>query len=109
MINLFFDILISSISSFKTSFIVFDMVNKHSFIYILIVSLLVSLFTLNIYNFFIILCLYYLNRYLIKYIKLKELLYIFSYIILFNKNITISSFILLMISIIIIKFNPYNS
>lgn len=108
MVNLLLDIFISSVSTYQTSFIVFDFVKKHHFIYILIISLLISYYTLNIYNFFIINILYYLNRYLKKYIKIKEILYFLSYLILFNINISFSSTIVFIISVLINYFNPYN-
>ena len=108
MINLLLDIIITSISTYHTSFIIFDFIKKHRFIYILIISTIVSYYTLNIYNFFVIFFLYYFINYLKKYIKVKYLLYLISYIILFNINISISSTITFFILVLINYFNPYN-
>lgn len=108
MINLLLDIIISSISSYKTSFIIFDFKIKHHIIYILLISLIISYYTLSIYNFFLVILLYYLNSFLYKYIKIDFILYLISYIILFNINISITSTIIFIISVLINYFNPYN-
>ena len=104
MIYLLLDVLITSLTSFQTSFIIFDFKNKHNILYIIIVSLLVGILTFNIINIFIIFILYYLK----KYIRNKYLLYIISFIMLFNIHINIVNLITFIISLIIIYYNPYN-
>ena len=104
MINLLLDIIISSVSSYNSSFIIFDLVKKHSIIYIIIVSLIISYYTLNIYYFFIGIIIYYL-RYFIKY---DYLLYALGYILLFNIHININSTIIFIILVLFNYSNPYN-
>ena len=108
MYNLLIDIFLSSTTIFKTSFIVFDFKNNHHFLYIILTGILTSIYTLNLYNFIIVVFLYYMNKKLIKLIRFKEILYIVSYIILFNKNITITSFITLILLILFNKFVSYD-
>ena len=108
MIYLLLDLFISSITRFNTSFIIFDIYKKHSFIYILIISLLISFFTQNILYFIIIVIVYYLIVYLKRYISNKYIIYFISYLLIYNFNLTINSFIIFIISVLFIYFNPYN-
>ena len=108
MFNLLVDIIITSISSYHTSFIIFDFIHKHHFIYIILIGTIISFYTLNIYNFFIVIFIYYLINYLKKIIKRKIILYIVSYLLLFNIHISINSTITFIIIVLINYFNPYN-
>lgn len=108
MIYLLLDLIISSISNINTSFIIFDMYKKHSFIYIIIMSLLIAFFTQSIKYILLIIIIYYLNIYLKKFISNKYLIYFISYILLFNIHISIYNLIIFIISVLIIYFNPYN-
>ena len=108
MIYLLLDLVISSITRFNTSFIIFDIYKKHSFIYIIIISLLISLFTQNIIYILLIIGIYYLNNYLKIFISNKYIIYFISYICLYNINISINSLIIFIISVLFIYFNPYN-
>ena len=98
MIYLLLDLLVSSITYFKTSFILFDINNKHSYIYVLFVSLLVLIYTHNLIYIVIIFIIYNLN----KVINNKYLRYLLGYLILFNININISNFISFIMSIFIL-------
>lgn len=102
------DIIITSISRFNTSFIVFDMYKKHSFIYILIISILVSFFTQSIYYFIIIFILYYLNKCLRQFVSNKYIIYFVSFFCLYNTNINYYNIIIFIICVLFIYFNPYN-
>jgi len=108
MLYLLLDLIISSISQFNTSFIVFDIYKKHSFIYILIISLLIGLFTQKVIYFIIAFITYYLIINLKKYISNKYMIYFLSYLCIYNVNININSFIAFIICVLFIYFNPYN-
>ena len=108
MIYLLFDTIITSLSHFQTSFIIFDTYKKHSFIYILLISIIISLLTQNIFNILLIIFIYYLNIYLKKHISNKYILYFISYILLFNIHISLTNLIIFLFSVLILYFNPYN-
>ena len=101
MLNLLLDVMISSITIFPTSFLVFDFIKKHSFVYILITSILGAIFTLNIYYFFIIFLSFYIFNYLFNHYKNKNLFYFLGYLLLFNFNINFISFLLFIIILLI--------
>ena len=108
MILLLLDVIFSSLTNLNTSFIIFDMVKKHTIIYILLISLLVTFLTQNIIYLFLIMIIYYLNKYYFSIIHNKYIMYFLSYLILYNINIDLNSFIIFIISVLFIYFNPYN-
>ena len=108
MLYLLIDTIITSITRFNTSFIIFDMNKNHSFFHKIIISLLTALLTQSIYYILIILLLYYLNKYLKTIISNKYIIYFISYIILFNININYQNMLIFAITVLIVYFNPYN-
>ena len=108
MIYLYIDLLISSLTSYKTSFIMIDTLDKHSFKYIILISILIGYFTNNYMYFIMFIFVYYFISYLKRYINNKYLLYLISYLLIYNININIISLITFLISVLLIYFNPYN-
>jgi hypothetical protein len=108
MLNLFVDIIVSSLTGCSSPFIVYDFTNHHHFIYIIVVSLITAIYTLNALNFIIVLFLYYFNQYLKKYLHNAFILNVISYLVMFNINMNVVSLIYFIISVLIIYFNPYN-
>lgn len=108
MLNLFLDLIFTSLTGYSSSFIVYTFSHKKTFLNVLIISIFIAFYTLNIFNLVLVLIIYYLNQYLLKYISNKYILAFISYLLLFNINISLTSFIIFIISVLIIYFNPYN-
>jgi hypothetical protein len=108
MLNLLLDILFASLTNYKTAFIVFDYHKNHHFYYIIFISIIVALLTLNITYFIIVFLGYYLTPKIIKQFNHPVFLAVVNYCILFNNNLTLVSTLLFLFLVLIIYFNPYN-